>query len=762
MSQYGAKGAADAGLSYSKILDFYYPGTVSSKKSGQVRVELRAYKPYKPSQVVVAPDGASGALTISDDGPRKVSATETGGLFAVETRAGHFYMQRSTDGGATWVDYPINGDAHSSGPVVFTSPTNALNVVGPGGSTKYRGQIRVVPISPTEVRAVNVVDMEQYLWSVVKQEVPATWPAAAVRAQAVAARSYAYSVLGTYPYWDICDTTACQDYRGMANEHSLSTAAVNDTAGEVRTYGGQVAFTQYASSNGGWTVAVAGRPYLVAKADPYDVAAAPANLKPWTKNVAVSTIEAGYPQIGSLTSLTVNSRTGNGDWGGYTTSITISGTSGSATVSGDAFKNKLGLNSAWWTLDGGITESSFGSLDDVTAIPGGLKISGWAQDPQSSSPAAVHLYVNGKLTTAVTANQSNSGFSASLPLPTGTYSVCAYVITLDKKNPQLGCGSATTYSGDPVGALQVQAAPGGVRIVGWALDPDTVAPAAVQLTMDGKAAGTLSANGASDSVDARYLPVYGSARGFSTVLSATSGSHQVCATVANVGPGSSKQLGCGTVNVLAGTPIGRLDGVRSVPGGAYLWGWAIDPDTTASIPVHVYVDGKLVAGFAADQGRPDVANAYPVYGAMHGYSATLPLTAGKHTICAWALNIAGAGGNPQLGCQTVTVMAGDPFGTLDGAAVEAAGTRIWGWAIDPDTTAPVPVHVYVDGQLVLGAPANQSRPDVASVYPAYGPNHGYFTVVPMGPGTHTVCAFALNIAGSGTNKQLGACKTVRK
>jgi hypothetical protein len=134
---------------------------------------------------------------------------------------------------------------------------------------------------------------------------------------------------------------------------------------------------------------------------------------------------------------------------------------------------------------------------------------------------------------------------------------------------------------------------------------------------------------------------------------------------------------------------------------------------------------------------------------------TLPMAAGTHTVCVWALNIAGSGGNPQLGCGTVKVMAGNPFGTLDGVEKASGGARLWGWAIDPDTTAAIPVHVYVDGKLAAIKTADEGRADVAAVYPVYGPMHGYSMTLPMGPGPHTVCAFGINVAGSGTNPQLG-------
>ncbi|MEB0303543.1 hypothetical protein, partial [Mucilaginibacter sp. 5C4] len=86
-------------------------------------------------------------------------------------------------------------------------------------------------------------------------------------------------------------------------------------------------------------------------------------------------------------------------------------------------------------------------------------------------------------------------------------------------------------------------------------------------------------------------------------------------------------LGCKSVNVAGGSPIGVLDAVYVNPGTITATGWVFDPDTTASTPVHVYSDASGVVG-AADQPRADVGAAYPGYGGQHGYSVTFAATPG--------------------------------------------------------------------------------------------------------------------------------------
>jgi hypothetical protein len=96
---------------------------------------------------------------------------------------------------------------------------------------------------------------------------------------------------------------------------------------------------------------------------------------------------------------------------------------------------------------------------------------------------------------------------------------------------------------------------------------------------------------------------------------------------------------------------------------------------------------------------------------------------------------------------------GPPFGSLDVVAVGDGAVRVAGWAIDPDDGAPIDVHVYVDDRGVPGA-ADSPRPDVAAIYPAFGPQHGFDLSLPLAPGVHRVCAYGIDRSG-GTNTTLG-------
>jgi SpoIID/LytB domain protein len=181
-------------------------------------------------------------------------------------------------------------------------------------------------------------------------EIPASWSTEAVRAQAVAARTYA-SYERRHPQssaYQLCDTGSCQVYGGADAEYPASNRAVDATAGTILTSDGEPAFTQFGSSSGGWTSA-GSVSYLPAKADPYDGwSGNPVHT--WSTSVDDTRLEQAWPAIGNLTRISVTGRDGNGDWGGRVRSIALRGTEGRVVVSGDTFRAVLGLRSTWLTF----------------------------------------------------------------------------------------------------------------------------------------------------------------------------------------------------------------------------------------------------------------------------------------------------------------------------------------------------------------------------------------------------------------------------
>ncbi len=144
----------------------------------------------------------------------------------------------------------------------------------------YNGGFRFERIGGGKLTVVNIVGFEDYVKGVVSAEMSTSWSIEALKAQAVAARSYALTLgtkHGTH-HFDICDDIHCQRYTGQTSAGANSNAAVDQTVGQVALYNGKVAETYYYSSNGGasqsvsvvWGTNQSLYPYLTEVADPYE------------------------------------------------------------------------------------------------------------------------------------------------------------------------------------------------------------------------------------------------------------------------------------------------------------------------------------------------------------------------------------------------------------------------------------------------------------------------------------------------------------
>ncbi len=112
------------------------------------------------------------------------------------------------------------------------------------------------------------------------------------------------------------------------------------------------------------------------------------------------------------------------------------------------------------------------------------------------------------------------------------------------------------------------------------------------------------------------------------------------------------------------------------------------------------------------------------------------------------------------GALDVDVPYGTPLGAIDAADAPPGRIHVAGWTLDPDTGVdqPIDVHLYVDGAFAGATTANLPRADVAAAVPGWGSRHGFDLSVAAAGGTHTVCAYAINV-GPGGNPLLG-CRAV--
>lgn len=339
MSQWGAQTAATQGVGYREILGFYYPGTSVGTEKGNIRVLLTAEK--------------RNSLTVGNRTGLSVRSTTTGAVYALRrARATHWRIRPGATNGISQVLGRVSGRwvlvRQLRGGAEFIAPS--LRVYLPTGSKVLRGRLRSVMVNGQR-DVVNVLPLEHYVRGVVPLEMPASWHRQALRSQAVAARTYAAfeRASRSASYFDVYDTTRSQVYGGVSAEDSRSTAAVTDTAREVRLYGGKPAFTQFSSSNGGWTVASAnvnnGMPYLKAQADPYDP------IRTWHWTLTQAELRRALPGIGTVSKVEVVERDGNGAGGGRVTELEVTGTGGELTITGSALRSAIGLLSTYFWIE---------------------------------------------------------------------------------------------------------------------------------------------------------------------------------------------------------------------------------------------------------------------------------------------------------------------------------------------------------------------------------------------------------------------------
>lgn len=211
-------------------------------------------------------------------------------------------------------------------------------------------------------------------------------------------------------------------------------------------------------------------------------------------------------------------------------------------------------------------------------------------------------------------------------------------------------------------------------------------------------------------------------------------------------------------------PFGNLEVATEVAAGVLrVSGWAADPDTPSSpIDVHVYLDGGYAGRASAGRDRPDVAAAFPAYSAARGYALDLRVGDGPHRMCVYAINVSKGTTNPELACRTFTIRL-SPVGNLDSVTLQGLRTvQVNGWTLDreaPGTSTDV--HLYVDGTWTAAVSASVVRPDVAGAFPGAGAAHGLAARLTLpSPGRHQVCAYAINVPGTGGSSPLLGCATV--
>ncbi|MGB8700371.1 MAG: SpoIID/LytB domain-containing protein [Thermosynechococcaceae cyanobacterium] len=251
------------------------------------------------------------------------------------------------------------------------------------GDQWYRGQVKLVR-SGGGLTVVNQLNMEDYLASVIGKEMYPTWPQEALKAQAVASRSYAMfqKQRPKYSLFDVASTTASQVYVGIAGEANSTQDAVKATSGQVLTYQGKVIEAVFHSASGGhtensenvWTGTV---PYLRGVPD-FDQTAP---VYQWTLMLTAAQMRQRIPGIGDIVALTPVKTSVTG----RVQLMKVKGNQGDRLMKGSDLRTALGLKSTLFSVkpDFGLVAATAGTGKPVSfAIDGkgsghGLGMSQW-------------------------------------------------------------------------------------------------------------------------------------------------------------------------------------------------------------------------------------------------------------------------------------------------------------------------------------------------------------------------------------------------
>nr|ADM95049.1 hypothetical protein [uncultured Atribacterota bacterium] len=155
---------------------------------------------------------------------------------------------------------------------------------------KYRGEIEIIT-EQSLLKVVNVLKLEEYLYGVLQKEIPPNWPMEVLKAQAIAARTFALFNMNKYidQNYHICATTTSQEYGGILYEHPQTTKAVDATKGVIAVYKGKPINSVYHSDSGGYTencedVWGSYIPYLRSVSSEYETVVSPPNHQ-WTYSI---------------------------------------------------------------------------------------------------------------------------------------------------------------------------------------------------------------------------------------------------------------------------------------------------------------------------------------------------------------------------------------------------------------------------------------------------------------------------------------------
>jgi stage II sporulation protein D len=333
MSQYGAYGLSLKGVPYQQILARYYTGTALAQVAAEpeVRVLLQ---------------GGSRKVTFSGAARLGTTPLDSARTYNVVRGGSGLVLREGTKRLFTTAP-PLRVDAGGGGALLL----NGVSVPGIRDG-RYRGALELRP-SGRGISVINALGLESYVRGVVSAESPSAWPAEALKAQAVAARTYAItSRAGSISDgFDQYADTRSQVYKGVAAERPSTDAAVAATAGQVVTFAGQPVTTFFFSTSGGYTednenvfTGASALPWLRGVKDPYDDSSPYHRWGPYSYSTKAFAGKLGSWVRGRFKSLDVLQRGASP----RVVRAEVRGSGGNTVVTGPQLRARLGLRDTWF------------------------------------------------------------------------------------------------------------------------------------------------------------------------------------------------------------------------------------------------------------------------------------------------------------------------------------------------------------------------------------------------------------------------------
>jgi SpoIID/LytB domain protein len=336
LAQYGAMGyARDGKRGHAWILRHYYAGTtLGPVSSTRIRALLKQAIAVRVTSATLARGAQGRRVTLSGVRTYRFAPTSDTTVRMTNLATGRTVAS---------LILPVR--------LSGSTPLRLLGLAENGVTDgRYRGDL-LLQDSGVDLRVVNDVGVESYLYGVVPAEMPASWATEALHAQAIVARSYALTSLRPTELNDVYADARSQMYRGVVGETIRTTDAVRATRGVVVRVGASIAHTLFSSSSGGRTAGIeevfGGAPtsYLRAVDDPYD------RLSPyhdWTVTVTDADAARRLASVlqGDLVDVAVVATTATG----RAATVRVTGTLGVADIPAGTARTLLGLRSTWFTI----------------------------------------------------------------------------------------------------------------------------------------------------------------------------------------------------------------------------------------------------------------------------------------------------------------------------------------------------------------------------------------------------------------------------